>query len=173
MSIDNGSDDSAYDRILTRTAHLMPYSIVLFIVVHIPYYFGVRQWSLKIGLVASYALIIVGLRHLGLTSLCVRCMSAVPADAAARARGRERPALWLCHRGAWFQLAAVVGTAVLAGTFRFPDLLTIPIDVVMVPIAYATWRHHLLRPWCPYCRGWDDDGGITEPSPDPMVQATR
>jgi hypothetical protein len=48
----------------------------------------------------------------------------------------------------------------------------IPGDLWMFAVIYTEWLHHRLRPWCPYCRPWDE-GGDQELAPDPTLFGTK
>lgn len=89
----------------------------------------------------------------------------VPADAPTEAE-RRLPLLRLAHFG-----KTVAGTAVFAVVVVGPALLTalfdgagtarllyIPGDLWITAVIYSEWMHHRLRPWCPFCRPWDDEG---------------
>ncbi|WP_159848525.1 hypothetical protein [Nocardia sp. CY41] len=178
MSIDNAfnDDDSVTGRILTTSAHLMLYGIAITIATRTCYYLGIEHWTIRVvGFLASL-LYLAGVLHNSLTRLCVRCMSEVPADAGARAQC-EKPVLWLNHRLSGrmgILILVAIGIEVLVRGFGLPgQVVSLPFDLLAVLYMYSVWLHHRLRPWCPYCRRWDDGGGITEPSPVPVVEATR
>ena len=109
--------------------------------------------------------------HTRRENLCVRCAEAMPSNPCAAV---ERGRVWLRlhHRLTDSPVVFVVyvGVQVLACLptwlgWRGLDWLW------FLPIAGLTrlWLHHAaVRPWCPYCREWDD-GGDHEPSltPDP------
>lgn len=106
-------------------------------------------------------------------------MDEVPADAPVQAERRKR-VLWFSHQlatgiGICGLLVPAVAIAVIGGHFGSPEdhpVARIPLDVLVFTALYSTWLHHRLRPWCPYCRDWDEDGD-TEPSPDPSEFKTR
>lgn len=76
-------------------------------------------------------------------------------------------------KGVAITVVLVVGPALLAyiaGGAAPP--LAIPGDLSLFAVIYTGWVHHRLRPWCPYCGRWEDDGH-EEPSPDPNVLNTK
>lgn len=126
-------------------------------------------------LVAVY---VVAIFHQELARICVRCMSEVPADAPVRAQ-RRRLLLWMSHRflgWKWFVGWWIYQLAIAALRARlYPEhddaqgaWLWIPADAAILVLVYSTWLHHRLRPWCPYCRRWDDGDGPHEAVPDPV-----
>jgi hypothetical protein len=110
--------------------------------------------------------------------LCFRCMNEVPADAPTQAERRRR-SLRFAHftsslHGLPVTIAIVAGPAILsiAAHGATPLGYLVPGDLWMFAVIYAEWLHHRLRPWCPYCRPWDE-GGHEEPAPDPTLIDTR
>jgi hypothetical protein len=124
---------------------------------------------------AATVILMIGMFHNDFTRLCVRCMQEVPADAPVRAQ-RQSWLLWLQHflNRLPLQLgflAVMVAMSMACKHFGWPRVATLPVDLVWFAWMYGTWLHHRLQPWCPYCRDWGD-GGIHEPSPDPVQKAT-
>lgn len=177
--IDNAfnNDDSLVGKALNRAAHLMPYAIGAVAVACIFRYVGVDHWLISATEHFALACVVIGMLHHIFTRLCIRCMEEVPADASHQAQRQSR-VLWLNHlidsmRGIVVYLVAVIGYSVLLGAMELPPVASLPLDAFYVAFMYSIWLHHRLRPWCPYCRRWDDGGGIVEPSPDPMIKATK
>lgn len=171
------NDDNFIGKALTQAAHLMLYAIALLAALRIPYYLGYTHWVFAAAGGIGFLLIVSGIIHHELTRLCVRCMAEVPANASSRAE-REKRVLWLNHwwdtmPGILTYCGLLIGADLLIHQYGFPRLTRLPVDLVTVTYMYSIWLHHKLRPWCPYCRNWGDDGGIHEPSPDPVVKATR
>lgn len=108
--------------------------------------------------------------------MCLPCMSAVPADGPVRATvpGWPRRLLWYFHLAvSWkFIIPLMLGVdAVVAFTDFYIVQIVWPLETVFF---LASWREHrLLRPWCPWCRGWDGDGDEElTPAPDPSMEKT-
>ena len=113
--------------------------------------------------------------HESRAHLCARCLAAMPVDPGpAVARGR----VWLrLYHGLTDSPAGLPVYLVVLALAYLPSFLGWPgLDWLwFLPITGFTWlslRHHAVRPWCPYCRGWDD-GGDHEPSPTPDPAATK
>lgn len=123
--------------------------------------------------------LLAALVHDQSAALCIRCIKEVPADAPVRAQ-RRMLVLWFHH----FTARPVVAVLALSLLFFGPNLLMLALHLhvsalTAVPgilwgffCASAAWQHRQLRPWCSYCRGWDD-GGDHEPSPDPVTSGTK
>ncbi|MFE9785636.1 hypothetical protein ACFYO7_09670 [Nocardia salmonicida] len=177
--VDNAfnNDESRIGRFLNSAAHLMLPGIVAIAVGKSLSYFGVRHMLVDLLIIAGSFVLFCGLVHNDATRLCVRCMSEVPADASHQAERQQR-LLWLRHapssppRLVAF-VALLVVPAVLIHVLELPRVFALPVDAFWCVFMYKVWLHHRLRPWCPFCRDWDEDGGIHEPSPDPVVKATR
>jgi hypothetical protein len=169
---------SGGSQVMTALTHALPAVLAVAVVLRVASWFGWLTW-LDLG--AAVALLVctfAALFHCRGYHLCVRCMDEVPADAPVRAE-RQKAALWFCHvmtsSAGFCLIAAVIAVPVVVATLDEPTLerLTrIPLDLLLFAGAYAGWRHHQWRPWCPYCRGWDEDGD-PEPSPDPTTFGTR
>lgn len=168
-------DETRTQRVLNVVTHWMLWAIAVQAVLRVPWYFGHNSWALDLGGWLCTVLIILSQVHNLFARLCVKCMEAVPADAGQRAQ-RQQSVLWLSHsltslRGFGLYAIACVGVSMLVAS-GFPRLITVPLDLFTTTFLYSLWLHHKLRPWCPYCRRWDD-GGEHEPSPDPVAKATR
>lgn len=124
---------------------------------------------------------LVAVLHQGLARMCVKCMTEVPADAAAQAE-RKRPFLWVEHAFrkprwllAWFAacVLAQVVKSTLYGEGQAGRWLWIPLCLATWGVIYATWIHHRVSPWCPYCKPWDGGGDHeSTPTPDPAGTKT-
>lgn len=178
-AIDNAfnNDDSLVGKLLNRAAHLMPYAIGAVAVARVLHYIGVDNWLISAAEYFASLCVIIGILHHIFTRLCIRCMEEVPADASRQAQ-RHRWGLWVNHlldsmRGIVVYIVAVIGFSALLTVMDWPPVASLPMDAFYLTFMYSVWVHHRLRPWCPYCRRWDDGGGISEPSPDPMIKATK
>jgi len=163
------SGDSPRARFLTWTAHLLvPVTAVTFVLSVISDI--APDWMPWLGALASTAgnaVFGVAILHYLFAGLCVRCMQEVPEDAARQAV-RRRWLLWVWHRLPAFAVAymvLMVAAFVAKMTLGMFWLFLLP-DTLVLALAGAVWAHHRLRPWCPYCRDWDQDGAH-EPSPVP------
>lgn len=190
MIIDNAfnnafnNDDSWWGRLLQRAPHWMIYVLPFGITAQLvnsvllwctsktvrgPALEGVSAALIVLSMGTS-VLICTYFMHNSLTRICVQCMIDVPADAPRRAQKRQRM-LWLRHfagtrRG--LTMAAALFLIELAGPATpIGSLGGIPVTVWAAVLWVTDWVHHRLRPWCRYCRNWGD-GGMREPSPDPV-----
>jgi hypothetical protein len=116
--------------------------------------------------------------------LCERCMEKVPADAENQA-SRLRRGLWLAHQTLFapmpkllmvaatiMVLSSIVNVAIDGWEFRW--IAHIPVDLFVLTVVYMGWMHGRYRPWCPYCKGWDDDGPKeVVPEPDPVIEKEK
>lgn len=173
------SAESGGSGAMTALTHALPWVLAVGLVMRVASWFGWLTWlDLGVGVVlltCSAATLL----HRGSANLCVRCMEEVPADAPDRAH-RRRSLLWFAHLvtspiGIGALVIPVVALSVLGTAFGGPTierLARLPLDVTLFATMYAAWMHHRLRPWCPYCRDWDQDGDL-EPSPDPSEFGIR
>lgn len=171
------NDETRLGRFLTTAAHWSLWGIAIIATVRILGYLGVHHWLISASDLIALVPILFAMFHTTYTRLCVRCMEEVPADASVRAQ-RQRWLLWVTHslespRKVAVWIGVVMTISVLTATFHLPRIVDAPIDAYWLAYLYSMWLHHKLRPWCPYCRRWDDGGFIHEPSPDPVVKATR
>ena len=159
-------------------AHSLIYVLVGSLAFRVAAWFG---FFIDISLVFNATLVIcwiVASFHRRKDHLCARCMHEVPADAPTRAE-RQWPLLRFSHF-----TVTIAGTAVLAcvvfglalvadllGGAHAARLLYIPGDLWVTAVIYCEWVHQRLRPWCRYCRPWDDEGDH-EPAPDPTDSGT-
>jgi len=107
--------------------------------------------------------------------LCWRCARHAPANPDASV-ARWRRALWLHHKPGLVLLAGALPVAVLLLGSHFPRWLSVASDVCILVVAgSAFWSgimHRRLRPWCPWCKPWDEGGdseAVPDPEPDPAV----
>ncbi|WP_157163431.1 hypothetical protein [Nocardia aobensis] len=170
------NDDKFIQRSLTRAAHFMLWAIGIAVLMQIPFYLGYDWWITGLVQSAMWVFVLIGILHNNTTRLCVRCMQEVPDNAGERAEQRK-PVLWLNHRMQNLRGILILSAAAVFSYGRFrlgwPRLLNLSVDALSLCYLYSIWLHHRLRPWCPYCRDWGDDGDIHEPSPDPIEKATR
>ena len=134
-----------------------------------------------INILVSFALLAcwgMALFHRHKDHLCARCMEEVPVDAPGLAQCRRRP-LRFFHFAA--TLLGILTMVVFIGSPAIFDVIAdgtvprayfIPGDIWTFALIYAAWQHHRLRPWCPYCRPWDE-GGDEEPVADPISFGTK
>jgi hypothetical protein len=115
-------------------------------------------------------------------NLCWRCWKIVPLDPEAKVKKHDRALRamhWVWNKGfkAFLALMAVFFFPLVFVVVVFPliGLDTKPWNLfgfvgifgVQMFLAYTGNRHQWLRPWCPYCKRWDD-GGSHEVVPDPV-----
>lgn len=176
----DGSSDRPVARTTTRIAHLLRYILPVALAVRIAtYFFYDDRWAQRVDAAFSVAFLVVIVLffyHQSAPRLCVKCMEEVPPDAAERAE-RRRFFLWFHHAVEtyrWRSIVIYLGLVAIYflgdryGSYLVRVLTNIPIDAVFFSLVYSGWVHHRLRPWCPYCRRWDDDGPAERiPDPDP------
>lgn len=125
---------------------------------------------------------IIGFRHDAKT-LCLRCIRVAPLDPQREITRYDRR-LRVIHGNTAKRslIGAVVWVAGFIGFFSllkwaFPGPEIVPLWAILLvnvivfsPLVYMNmcgqW-HQWLRPWCPYCRRWDE-GGSPEVVPDPV-----
>lgn len=175
---------SSRARVIGRAAHLFPWVMTVWAVFIAVDYGGLWRpptWLTVLVLAPVLMLVMLSQAHQGLARVCVECMRRLPADAPIRA-ARYRRLLWLRHRMAGWQWFWVVGPLIAAevvirAVFGIADgdapWTTLPLAVVVFGNMVGEWLHHRYRPWCPYCRRWDDGGGPREPSPVPDPGGVR
>jgi uncharacterized membrane protein YadS len=176
-----GDSGDAYgsrrSRIFTKIAHLFPAAAVIVFALIMTNDAGsgfLPNWVSWITIPAYAVVFITAMAHRNLVRICVRCMQDVPADASQQA-ARKRPLLWIDHHYLTMFLLAIglqfaASNALVAWSMpRGPSPLFLPADLIFFAQIAAIWTHHRLRPWCPYCRPWDDGHGPRErvPNPDP------
>lgn len=171
-------DRSPRARRLAKAAHALPYVLVFYLAVAAAEWVGLfsvaGSWYGLALIAPFYALLAASGFHQALARLCVRCMAEVPADAPVRAV-RQRGLLRLAHTRGWLLFLVILGWFAVAAVIRWAagwsledsSWLRAPADLFAFAWLWSEWVHHRYRPWCPYCRRWDDDGGPREPSPDP------
>lgn len=170
-------DRSRPSRLFTRTAHLLPPVVAATAAAMLIDDVGGGvlpdwlSWTVTAGYVAVY---IAASAHRSFARICIQCMQEVPANAGEQA-DRRRWLLWIEHHPGkvvllWLGLfGASLAARALLGIPKGPSLLNLPFEAVLLGSVMATWTHHRLRPWCRYCRRWDDGSGPHErvPNPDP------
>ncbi|MFC9997023.1 hypothetical protein [Nocardia sp. NPDC127526] len=169
--------DSPSGRVQDWITHRFGRFIAAYAVVCVATWLTAGSWLTILSAVVVIAFCMslsVALVHSQFTRICVLCMREVPVDAAERAE-RRRWLLRVWH--IWTGFGALPIVAVLA---VIPLLISghLPAAVRSVALALLElWGiatasslrvHHRLRPWCPYCRDWGEDGDIKKPSPDPV-----
>ena len=171
-------DESRMSRTQSAMAHALMYVLAVAIPIRIASWFGLLT---SVNIFASIALLVcwgMALFHRHKDHLCVRCMNEVPLDAPELAQ-RSRRSLRFFHFA-----TTLLGTLTMVVSISTPaifDVMTdgtlprgyfVPGDAWTFLLIYAAWQHHRLRPWCPYCRPWDE-GGDEEPAPDPTLLGTK
>ncbi|WP_454165871.1 hypothetical protein [Gordonia iterans] len=104
------------------------------------------------------------------SGLCLRCFATAPLDGSGEAE-RRRGLLRVFHSvatpfGLALFLAGMMTPTFLRVVLDGADWWRIPSQVLVFSVMGLTWVHRRYRPWCPYCRNWDNDGD-REPSPPP------
>lgn len=171
-------DHGGAPRIRSAIAHSLTYVLALALVSRVATWFGLFLDGAHFVSAALLVCWLVAGFHRDSEHLCERCLREVPIAAPARAE-RQRSLLRFAHVA-----KSVIGCAVLAVVsvgppllavlmpVEVPRLLYIPGDLWLVAIIYAEWVHHRLRPWCPFCDPWDEEGD-EEPAPDPTWSGTK
>lgn len=131
-----------------------------------------RQWkdvSSPTFLAVLLPALLLGQRHDA--RLCERCAAQMPldGDAAAARYGRR---LHLVHIPVlWFASIVVM----LPVSFLLHGWAAFAGELAVTPLAMYAWissrTHRQLYPWCPRCNWGNGGDGITEPSPDPSIDA--
>lgn len=170
-------DRGARATFFTRVAHALPFIAVLLLA-----YCALRWFNVNLGwagllfvplLVASMLIVTF---HTQMARLCLKCMQMAKPDDPVRVQ-RRRTRMWLRFdhlpsRYWWALWLTAVGFLYVMRTINgwVPDTqgwAYVPGDLFIVATYWARWKHHRYRPWCPYCKPWEDDGGPREPSPTP------
>lgn len=181
---DFGGDgaDTPRSRFLTKAAHTFPLAVGVVFGTN----FAIDIWgsigtipiwvsliSVAFTAVCFFLLLIFNL-HGVLGRLCIRCMQGVPADASFQAE-RRKWLLYLNHHYTKFMLLGFLLIGIASWVVQpllmhttGPSAIMIPGDSIMLMLVTSIWVHHRYRPWCPYCKRWDN-GGEREvvPTPDP------
>jgi hypothetical protein len=177
--------EATHEPPMSKAMSLLAHSIPLLMVLALT---ARALWLLKLvppgfGLVdavASFALIagVISLAfHLRFGGLCLRCIRNTPTNPEL-AVNRNKFFLWTQHwpNGQFWKiyggsvLILFIGDTYTDGVVQL--LCKLPLDVTFFSLMWATWQHHRLQPWCPYCRGWDE-GGEEEVVPDPDPAETK
>jgi len=178
MKATNFGDESPASRMQSTLAHALPYVLALAVPIRVASWFGLLNGVNTVVAIALLTCWGTALFHRHRDHLCARCMDDVPVDAPCLAQRRRR-SLRFFHFATTL-LATLVMVVILAGPAIFdattPGTVTrtycIPGDIWTFGLIYTAWQHHRLRPWCPYCRPWDEDGD-EEPAPDPTLFGTK
>ncbi len=164
---------------LSVMAHALVYVLGVAILMRVALWFGYLEGANEI---MTWVLMIVfgaSVWHQLRPGLCLRCMKEVPLDGPVRAE-TQRSLLKLAHfNGSWKSVIVTVALVIVGPIIvqllvngEHTSLSSVPSDLWIFALIYSNWLHHRLRPWCPYCRDWDDDGD-PEPSPDPTTFGTK
>ena len=163
---------------MTCLAHALGYVLPVAFAIRAASWFGMLPLAHLVGFAMVATCWYADVVHRRTNRLCKRCVDEVPADAPVRAERR-----WLILKFAHFTgtvagLIWTLGVCVppLLAMIMLPrtevPLLLVATDVWVFAMIYSHWVHDRLRPWCPHCRRWDDDGDH-EPSPDPALYDAR
>lgn len=110
-------------------------------------------------------------------SLCPDCLGAMPLNPSEEAEAKRRwlrAMHWLneSHRRLPYVMGAYVAVG-FAVTWILPRSVLVPalwFTVLVVVLNRLVDTHRTLQPWCPWCRGGeDDDEEVVEPRPDPAM----
>lgn len=179
-------DEMPYSNAMTTLAHLFPTIIVIYCAsmgLEWMEFYDRQNYSFVVQTLAFApftAVVLISWTHMILSPICMKCMRSVPVDAPAQAQ-RQMYLLWIFHyMTGWLFLGVMVGLAVVSSIFRVTLLGTIyeptwtraPLDILIMGVIWSGWVHHKLRPWCPYCKDWDE-GGEHEVVPDPLPTGTK
>lgn len=172
--------------IFQRLAHLLPWALVLYLGYSVLRWVGVidvRGWLGVLVELPLVAVLLASLFHVELARLCLLCAKGMPLNPdKIRRRDLDLLLRW-SHRFTderfWYLkvfggLLAVEALIRWATGITYPDgrWLDIPADLFFLGSLLAFWRHHRYKPWCPYCKKWDD-GGQPEHVPDPDPAASK
>jgi len=171
-------DESRMSRMQSAMAHALIYVLAVAVPIRVASWLGLLTGInifVSIALLACWS---TALFHQRKEHLCARCMDEVPVDAAALAHRRRRT-LRFVHFAATLvgilTMIVLIGSPAIFGAVAdgtIPRGYFIPGDAWTFALIYSVWQHHRLRPWCPYCRPWDE-GGDEEPAPDPTLLGTK
>lgn len=173
------SGDPSGSSKLSVVAHSLMYVLAIAFSVRVASWFGLLEGVNEVLTWVLIGTFGASIWHRLRSGLCLRCMAEVPDDAPVRAE-RQRGLLKIAHfNGRWKSVAVTVGLVFLGPVVLalmldgdHSNFSSAPADVWIFVLIYSEWLHHRLRPWCPYCRDWDDDGD-PEPSPDPTTSGTK
>lgn len=169
----DGSSDRWTAKVSTTLAHWLLWLIPVSILAELIYHFLHVWFIVTILWVLILIVFLVAVIHQKTARLCIKCMQEIPIDADQKAQGWQRRFLRIEHFTLRETFILVVAINVWAGGrnyFLHTDLslaiASIPLMIVWGSMIYGVWLHHRVRPWCPYCRRWDN-GGDSEWVPDP------
>jgi hypothetical protein len=170
-----------FARRVDRYTYWMGHIFMAAAIIHLPldiasYFWTDEPWGLFWGNQVLFLVLFFGAILHEIGAMCERCMQRVPADAAYQAQQKQRRWMWNFHLGtSWWFLGPLLlagSISIQIGSVHFP-----PVGILGA-IWYVFWsyswrRHSLLRPWCPYCSGWDEGGEHEHvPNPDPSMSKT-
>lgn len=170
------SGGSRFTRVQSALAHALIYVLLTGIALRVLSWLGLLvEVNLAVAVVLLGCWLATGF-HRRQQYLCARCMDEVPADAPTMAQRRQL-VLRMAHLSGSFTGLAIMTVLLAVPTFLplrddVTRLVAIPADLWLFAAIYSEWLHHRLRPWCPYCDRWDEDGD-EEPSPDPITLDTK
>lgn len=157
-------DESPASRMQSALAHALPYVLALAVPTRVASWFGLLNGVNTFVAIALLTCWGTALFHRHRDHLCARCMDDVPVDAPCLAQRRRR-SLRFFHFSitvlGTFVMVVLIGGPALFGVVTngaVPRAYFIPGDIWTFWLIYTAWQHHRLRPWCPYCRPWDEGG---------------
>ncbi|WP_162625542.1 hypothetical protein [Mycolicibacterium llatzerense] len=177
VSSGHRGDGRLRSRTVTFLAHAITYVLPVTFVVLVAAAFGAASYVNHFAMAALLMCWFATLAHHDNGQLCVRCIESVPKDAALRADGCRVPLRFAHFVESTAGILAMVTVCLVpvVATIILPaptvDRVYLAVHMWVFAVIYADWTHGRLRPWCPFCRRWDD-GGDHEPSPDPVLQRT-
>jgi len=166
-------DESRLSQVASFLAHAVIYVLPVAVALRVASWFGLLTYINFVCVVALMTCWYASLFHRRTNHLCFRCMDDVPADAPVLVERRRLPLRFTHFVATPLGIICAIAafTAPLLGAAFSPHIarpMFIPADLWIFALIYAEWVHHRLRPWCPYCKPWDDFGD-REPAPDPTV----
>lgn len=167
-------DRSPGSRLFTRTAHLLPWAVAAIYPVRVLVDVAPETLPAWLTLASGFVILPVFLFatiHQEFARICVRCMREVPANtgrAVTRLRWMLAVSHWRPRRyyALWVPMFVIGTVAVTIGGVGW-SWVFLGCDTLFCITVMAGWVHHRLRPWCPFCRRWDDGQGPHELVPDP------
>ncbi|WP_330182865.1 hypothetical protein OHB26_03885 [Nocardia sp. NBC_01503] len=169
--------DSRRGQVLDWITHHSGWFIAAYAGLCVGTWISATNWLVIPALVVAVSFcgaVLVAALHSQLTRICLACMREVPVNASELAH-RHRWLLRVRHtwtgRGAMPVLLVLVTvplfvTALLPAAYS--GLGVAPLELWVIAAGSSERFHHRLRPWCPYCKDWGEDGDIKEPAPDPV-----
>ena len=178
----SSSSDPPMTRIQTTVAHSLPWVLAGAVASRTLWYLGYIPLVADGYVFGGLMLAMFFFRyHISVARLCLRCMRNTPLNPGREVKTMDR-LLRVEHSGPkvnglslLFCLVFIVGIPLIFGPgFWAERVAPFPLDVFFFGSLWATWTHHRLRPWCPYCKDWGDEGDPElVPDPDPAERMTR